>query len=161
MIAMYNAIYWNTGTANQPIFESSQGRFTGSPSDNLEAYQRNSPVYHAKNVQTPLIILHNDKDGAVDWTQGIEYFNTLRRLSKPVVMLQYKGENHGLRKPENMKDYTVRMKEFFDYELKDKEPPKWWTEGVPLLKMKDDIDQRTKEMNKPATVTTTGGGQQR
>ena len=31
MIAMYNAIYWNTGTANQPIFESSQGRFTGSP----------------------------------------------------------------------------------------------------------------------------------
>ncbi len=50
MIAMYNAIYWNTGTANQPIFESSQGRFTGGPWDNLEAYQRNSPVYHAKNV---------------------------------------------------------------------------------------------------------------
>ena len=79
MIAMYNAIYWNTGSANQPIFESSQGRFTGSPSEILDAYQRNSPVYHAKNVTTPLIILHNDKDGAVDFTQGIEYFNTLRR----------------------------------------------------------------------------------
>ncbi len=51
----------------------------------------------------------------MDWTQGIEYYNTLRRQGKPVVMLQYKGENHGLRKPENMKDYTVRMKEFFDY----------------------------------------------
>jgi dipeptidyl aminopeptidase/acylaminoacyl peptidase len=161
MIAMYNAIYWNTGTANQPIFESSQGRFTGSPSDNLEAYQRNSPVYHAKSVQTPLIILHNDKDGAVDWTQGIEYFNTLRRLGKPVVMLQYKGENHGLRKPENMKDYTVRMKEFFDYELMAKEPPKWWTEGVPLLKMKDDIDQRTRQITKSGAAPAAGSPEQR
>lgn len=157
MIAMYNAVYWNTGSANQPIFESSQGRFLGGPWDNLEAYQRNSPVYHAKNVQTPLVILHNDKDGAVDFTQGIEYFNTLRRLGKPVVMLQYKGENHGLRKPENMKDYTVRMKEFFDFELKDRQAPKWWTEGVPLLKMKDDLEQRTKDISKPVA---TGGDQQ-
>ncbi len=158
MIAMYNAIYWNTGTANQPIFESSQGRFTGSPSENMEAYVRNSPVYHAKNVTTPLIILHNDKDGAVDWTQGIEYFNTLRRMGKPVVMLQYKGENHGLRKPENMKDYTVRMKEFFDYRLSDKEPPKWLIEGVPLLKMKDHIEARTKEITKAPVVTPAASG---
>jgi dienelactone hydrolase len=158
MIAMYNAIYWNTGTANQPIFESSQGRFTGSPSDNMEAYVRNSPVYHAKNVTTPLIILHNDKDGAVDWTQGIEYFNTLRRMGKPVVMLQYKGENHGLRKPENMKDYTVRMKEFFDYRLSGKEPPKWLIEGVPLLKMKDHIEERTKEITKAPVVAPAGAG---
>ena len=153
MIAMYNAVYWNTGTANQPIFESSQGRFTGSPQDNMEAYVRNSPVYHAKNVTTPLIILHNDKDGAVDWTQGIEYFNTLRRMGKPVVMLQYKGENHGLRKPENLKDYTMRMKDFFDYRLSDKEPPKWLIEGVPLLKMKDHLEERTKQITKaPAVV---------
>ena len=159
MIAMYNAVYWNTGTANQPIFESSQGRFTTGPWDSLEAYQRNSPVYHAKNVGTPLIILHNDKDGAVDWTQGIEYFNTLRRLGKPVVMLQYKGENHGLRKPENMKDYTVRMKEFFDYQLQDRQPPKWWLEGVPLLKMKDHIDERVKEITKAGTPATSGSEQ--
>jgi len=158
MIAMYNAIYWNSGSANQPIFESSQGRFAGSPTDNLEAYVRNSPVYHAKNVTTPLIILHNDKDGAVDWTQGIEYFNTLRRMGKPVVMLQYKGENHGLRKPENMKDYTVRMKEFFDYRLTDKEPPKWLIEGVPLLKMKDHIEERTKEITKAPVAAGTGAG---
>src|ERR1035441_8477379 len=38
-------------------------------------------------------------------------------------MLEYKGENHGLRKPENMKDYTVRMKEYFDHYLMDKPAP--------------------------------------
>lgn len=58
------------------------------------------------------------------------------------------GENHGLRKPENMKDYTVRMKEFFDYRLTGKEPPKWLIEGVPLLKMHDYIEERTKEITK-------------
>ena len=107
-------------------------------------------MYHAKNVHTPLMILHNDKDGAVDQTQGIEYFNTLRRLQKPVVMLEYKGENHGLRKPENMKDYTVRMKEYFDHYLMDKPAPKWLTDGVPLLKMKDHLEERTREPGKPA-----------
>lgn len=125
MISMYNLIYWNTGSGNMSIFESSQGRFTGSPVEVPEAYIRNSPIWHAKNVKTPLMILHNDKDGAVDFTQGIEYYSTLRRMQKPVVMLQYKGENHGLRVPANMKDYTVRMKEFFDHHLMGKPAPKW------------------------------------
>ena len=164
MVSMYSLIYRNTGGTNQAIFESSQGRFFGGYWDNLESYQRNSPVYHAKNVNTPLMILHNDKDGAVDQTQGIEYFNTLRRLQKPVVMLEYKGENHGLRKPENMKDYTVRMKEYFDHYLMDKPAPKWLTDGVPLLKMKDHLEERAKEMGMPAGTTSSnspagGGGQ--
>jgi dipeptidyl aminopeptidase/acylaminoacyl peptidase len=158
MIGMYSLVYRNTGGSNQAIFESSQGRFFGGFWDNLEAYQRNSPMYHAKNVHTPLMILHNDKDGAVDQTQGIEYFNTLRRLQKPVVLLEYKGENHGLRKPENMKDYTVRMKEYFDHYLMDKPAPKWLTDGVPLLKMKDHLEERTKEMGKPAGAASTSVG---
>lgn len=146
MISMYSLIYWNSGSANQPIFESSQGRFKGNYLDNIEAYTRNSPVYFAHRVKTPLIILHNDKDGAVDWTQGIEYFNTLRQLKKPVVMLQYKGENHGLRKPPNMKDYYIRMREFFDHHLLDKPAPKWLQEGVAHLAHKDHIEQRTQQI---------------
>ncbi|MEO6725494.1 MAG: prolyl oligopeptidase family serine peptidase [Blastocatellia bacterium] len=142
MITMYNSIYWNSGGGNMAIFESSQGRFTGSPIDIPEAYVRNSPISHAKNVRTPLVILHNDKDGAVDFTQGIFYYNTLRRLQKPVVMLQYKGENHGLRVPANMKDYTIRMREFFDHYLMGKYAPKWWTDGVPLLRLKEHLDER-------------------
>ena len=145
MISMYSSIYFNSGGANQPIFESSQGRFYGGYWDNLEAYQRNSPVYYATRVKTPLIILHNDKDGAVDWNQGIEYYNTLRRLKKPVIMLQYVGENHGLAKAANQKDYTVRMKEFFDHYLMGKPAPKWLTEGIPYLKMKDDLKERVKQ----------------
>lgn len=148
MISMYSSIYWNTGGGNMAIFESSQGRFTGGYWENIEAYTRNSPVYHAKNVKTPLIILHNDKDGAVDWNQGIEYFSTLRRLQKPVVMLQYKGENHGLRVTANQKDYTVRMKEFFDHYLMGKAAPGWLVEGIPHLKLKEHLEERVPEKAK-------------
>ncbi len=152
MISMYSSIYFNSGSANMAIFESSQGRFKGGYWDNLEAYQRNSPVYYAAQVKTPLIILHNDKDGAVDWNQGIEYYNTLRRLKKPVVMLQYVGENHGLQKPANRKDYTVRMKEFFDHYLMGKPAPAWYTDGVSYLKLKDHLKERAKDL-KPAEKT--------
>ncbi|HEY7567693.1 MAG TPA: prolyl oligopeptidase family serine peptidase, partial [Gemmatimonadaceae bacterium] len=114
MVSMYSSVYWNTGSANQPIFESSQGRFTGNFIDNYDAYIRNSPAFHAKNVQTPLMLLHNERDGAVDFNQGITYYNTLRGLGKDVLLLQYVGENHGLAQPENQKDYTIRMKEYFD-----------------------------------------------
>jgi dipeptidyl aminopeptidase/acylaminoacyl peptidase len=150
MVSMYSLIYRNTGGTNQAIFESSQGRFAGGYWDNMEAYIRNSPVYHAKNVKTPLIILANDKDGAVDQTQGIAYFNTLRRLDKPVILLEYKGENHGLRLPKNMKDYTVRMREWFDHYLKDTASPDWMEKGVPLLQMKDHLEPRVTELEKPA-----------
>lgn len=150
MISMYSLIYKNTGGTNGAIFESSQGRFSSGPWDNWEAYTRNSPVAGAKNVKTPLMILSNDKDGAVDFTQGIEYFDTLRRLGKPVVLLEYPGENHGLAKQPNMQDYMVRMKEFFDHYLMGAPAPDWLENGVPRLKMQDHITDRLKQRQEAA-----------
>ena len=59
-----------------------------------------------------------------------------------------------------MKDYTVRMKEFFDHRLSDKEPPKWLIEGVPLLKMKEHIEERTREITKSPAAAAAGSVQQ-
>lgn len=147
MISMYDLIYWNTGGGNMAIFESSQGRFRGGPWENWDSYQRNSPVYHVKNVETPLLMLHNDKDGAVDFTQGIEYYNALRRVKKPVIMVQYKGENHGLSKLENRKDYSVRMLEFFDYHLKSKKDIDWIDSGVSKLSLDEHLSGRSFSAN--------------
>ena len=158
MISMYSLIYKNTGGGNGAIFEASQGRFRGGYWDNWDAYYRNSPVFFAKNVKTPLMILHNDKDGAVDFTQGVEYYNTLRRMQKPVIMLEYVGENHGLRKPSNMRDYTVRMKEYFDHYLKGAPAPDWMTKGVPRLQMEEHLKERAKPAPVKKTTTTTDSG---
>jgi len=142
MISMYSLIYGNAGITNQAIFEASQGRLTPGYWDNMDAFTRNSPIYHIKNVQTPLLLLHNDQDGAVNFTQGIEYYNGLRRLNKPVVMITYKGENHGIAKLPNRKDYSVRMMEYFDYMLKDKPAPGWWSKGVNHLDMDKYLEAR-------------------
>jgi dienelactone hydrolase len=142
MVSMYNLIYLNSGSSNGSIFEGSQGRL-GAPWENWEAYTRNSPMYHVNKVQTPLLMLHNDKDGAVDFTQGIEFYNALRRQHKPVVLVQYKGENHGLAKLPNRKDYAVRMLEFFDHHLKGKPAPAWLQKGVQKLELDDHIEKQT------------------
>ncbi len=142
MITMYNSIYWNSGGGNMAIFESSQGRFTGSPLDIPEAYQRNSPITHAKNVKTPLVILHNDKDGAVDFTQGIFYYNTLRRLQKPVVMLQYKGEITACAFRQNMKDYTVRQRISYCITAVGKPAENGGWTVLPLLEVERSLEER-------------------
>lgn len=142
MVSMYDLIYWNSGGGNMSIFEASQGRFKGAPWENWDSYLRNSPVYHVKKVNTPLLMLHNDKDGAVDFTQGIEYYSALRRLKKPVVLVQYKGENHGLRKLENRKDYSVRMMEFFDHYLKGETAPAWLEKGIDKLDLNKHLEKR-------------------
>ena len=82
----------------------------------------------------------------MDWNQGIEYFNTLRQLKKPVVMLEYVGENHGLRKPANLKDYTMRMREFFDHHLLGKPAPVWLKEGISHLDHEEHIKKRTEKI---------------
>jgi dipeptidyl aminopeptidase/acylaminoacyl peptidase len=142
MVSMYDLIYWNSGGGNMSIFEASQGRFRGAPWENWDSYLRNSPIYHIKKVNTPILMLHNDKDGAVDFTQGIEFYSALRRLKKPVVMIQYKGENHGIAKLENRKDYAVRMMEFFDHHLKGQPAPDWLKDGVDRLKLEDHLEKR-------------------
>lgn len=148
LVSMYSSIYWNSGGTNQAIFESSQGRFKGNFTDNTDAYIRNSPVFHAKNVTTPLVILHNDKDGAVDFNQGITYYNTLRQLGKEVIMLEYAGENHGLARPTNQRDYATRMGEWFDHYLEGKPAPDWMKNGVTRLDMAEHLRDR-KPIAKP------------
>ena len=130
MISMYSLhLQEHAAAATRRSSRAARAGSRAATWDNYDAYFRNSPVFFAKNVKTPLMILHNDKDGAVDFTQGVEYFNTLRRLGKPVIMLEYTGENHGLARRPNQQDYTVRMKEFFDHHLKGAPAPDWLTEG--------------------------------
>lgn len=142
MVSMYGSVYWNSGSTDAGIFESSQGRFKGSFIENHEAYIRNSPVFFADKVKTPLIILHNDKDGAVDFNQGITYFNTLVNQKKDVILLEYMGENHGLARPANQKDYAGRMREYFDFHLKGAPEADWIKNGVPRLKMDEHLLER-------------------
>jgi dipeptidyl aminopeptidase/acylaminoacyl peptidase len=50
--------------------------------DGLYFYIENSPLFFADKVDTPVFIMHNDKDDALPWYQGIEFSTALSRLEK-------------------------------------------------------------------------------
>ena len=131
MTSAYGGIRWESGRSRQFQYEQTQSRIGVPMSDSLLLYIENSPVFYADKVNTPLLIMHNDKDGAVPWYQGIEYFMALRRLGKSVWMLQYNNEAHNLKERRNAKDLSIRLQQFFDHYLKGSPAPVWMTKGLP------------------------------
>jgi dipeptidyl aminopeptidase/acylaminoacyl peptidase len=137
MTSAYGGIRWGSGMSREFQYERTQSRLGATLWEDRDAYIKNSPVFFADKVNTPLLMMHNDDDGAVPWYQGIEYFMALRRLNKPVWMLVYNGEAHNLRKRHNRKDLTVRMMQFFDHYLKDAPAPEWMVEGRDAVEKAD------------------------
>jgi len=129
-----------SGESRQWIYETSQGRMGTSLWENREGYINNSPIFFAKNIQMPVLILQNKDDGQVPWTQGMEWYLALRRLGKASWMLQYVGEGHGLHKESNRLDYTLKIEQYFDHYLKGKEAPVWLSNGLPARKIEQGMN---------------------
>lgn len=131
MTSAYGGIRWQTGMSRQFQYENTQSRIGKTLWDDQEAYLANSPLFHFDKVKTPVVIMANDNDGAVPWYQGIEMFTALRRLQKPVWMLNYNGDEHNLMLRQNRKDIQIREQQFFDHYLKGAPAPKWLKSGIP------------------------------
>ncbi|MBK1897965.1 alpha/beta hydrolase family protein [Chryseobacterium paridis] len=130
MTSAYGGIRWTSGMNRQFQYEKSQSRLGKNLWDAPDLYIKNSPLFTIDKVKTPVVIMSNDKDGAVPWYQGIEMFTALRRLGKPVWLLNYNGDDHNLVKRQNRKDIQIREQQFFDYYLKGAKAPVWMTKGV-------------------------------
>lgn len=136
MTSAYGGIRWASGVCRQMQYEHGQSRIGSTlwDKDGLDLYIENSPLFKADKVTTPLLIMHNDNDGAVPWYQGIEYFMALRRLGKKVWMLEYNKEEHNLVERRNCKDLSIRLQQFFDHYMKGAPEPAWMKYGVPATR---------------------------
>lgn len=133
MTSAYGGIRWESGVNRQFQYEKTQSRIGATLWDKPELYIENSPLFQFPKVQTPVVIMSNDADGAVPWYQGIEMFTALRRLNKPVWLLQYNDEAHNLVKRQNRKDISIREAQFFGHFLKGEPLPVWLDKGVPAV----------------------------
>ncbi len=131
MVSAYGGIRWQTGLNRQFQYEQTQSRIGGTLWERPIRYIENSPIFFVDKIETPLLMMHNDADGAVPWYQGIEMFVGMRRLGKPVWMLNYNDEAHNLTRWPNRMDLSVRMYQFFDYYLKGEPAPLWLKQGIP------------------------------
>ncbi len=130
MTSAYGGIRWASGMVRQFQYEHTQSRLGDTLWKVPLRYIENSPIFWVDKIQTPLMYMHNDEDGAVPWYQGIEFIMALRRLNKEAYMFNYNGEAHGLRKRVNQEDWTIRMAAFFDHHLKGAPMPDWMKNGI-------------------------------
>lgn len=154
MMSMSTNIYWNSGGTNARIFHESQGRMDKPFWQDVETYIANSPIFGMDTLETPLLIAFGDKDGAVDWHQGIEMYNAARLAKKQLVMLVYDGENHSLAKKPNQVDYHWRVREWFGHYVKGEPAPKWMTEGTSFLEREKALKEK-KRLEKQAKKKST------
>ncbi|MBI3136717.1 MAG: S9 family peptidase [Bacteroidetes bacterium] len=133
MFSAYGGIRWGSGISRMFQYEKTQSRIGYTLWERPDLYMLNSPVFGLPKVTTPLLIMSNDGDGAVPWYQGIEMYMGLRRLGKPVWLLNYNDDEHNLMQLANKRDLSIRMRQFFDYYLLGAPIPAWMSEGVPAV----------------------------
>ena len=125
------------GLFNQRFYEvTSEGAPYGvgnTPWTNPRLYIDNSPIFQIDRVTTPLLMFNCKKDGAILFEQAMEMYSGMVRAGKKVWLLQYDRGVHGVL-GDDARDYTLRMKQFFDYYLMGAPPPVWMTKGVPAVR---------------------------
>ena len=71
-------------------------QFGGHWFDYENEWLERSPAHHAKNIQTPVLVLHSETDLRCNIEQGEHLFTMLRLLGKEVEMLRFPSESHEL-----------------------------------------------------------------
>ncbi len=103
-----------TDIANEEFLVHARKR----PWDDWQFFLERSPIFHAKDARTPLLILHGKDDPRVDPGQSREIYRHLKLHGKaPVRLVHYPGEGHGNRKAAARLDYSLRMQQWFDHYL--------------------------------------------
>ncbi len=106
------------GVGDAPRFEApSSDNWLGAKLwEDPERYIRNSPVFDADKVHTPLLILHSDFD-AFPLGQTAEIFSALYRLRRRASYVTYWGEGHLNLSPANIRDMWQRLILWYDENL--------------------------------------------
>jgi len=134
-VSSYNSIN-GSGESMQGMYEAGQLRMASTLWERRDIYIKNSAVYSADKVASPLLLMHTVDDEVCAFANILEFFTALRRLGKRSWLLAYPG-NHTL-SGQDAEDFSVRMMQFFDHYLRDKLTPRWMTR--PLVQEMDEGD---------------------
>ena len=100
------------------VFKSYHGAFVH---DDVDTYLKMSPWTYAKEIETPLLILHSENDLRCNIEQAEQLFTTLRLLKRDVELVRFPGESHELTRSGNPAHRVQRFElvlEWFDRYLK-------------------------------------------
>lgn len=95
----------------------SETQLGGERFEAIEHYREHSPLTYARNVDTPVLLLHGEDDIRVPIEQSEQYFVALKRHGKQVEFVRLPGTSHGIfraKHPRIRSEYFRRMLNWFE-----------------------------------------------
>ena len=87
----------------------------GLPWEAPEVYAERSPLTYAKNVTTPLLIIHSEEDLRCPIEQGEQLFVALKKQGKEAVFVRFPDENHELSRSGKPRHRLERFRIILDW----------------------------------------------
>ena len=114
--------YWGEGYWGYSYSEVSMAN--SYPWSHPDLFVKQSPLYNADKIHTPLLFVHGDADNNVPVGESIQMFTALKLLGRPTAFVAVADQDH------HIVDYDKRIKwqdtifAWFSRYLKD--DPTWW-----------------------------------
>jgi dipeptidyl aminopeptidase/acylaminoacyl peptidase len=93
-----------------------------APWEDPDIFRAQSPITHARNIRTPLLIQHSEKDLRTPIGQAEELFTILRSLRRPVRLMRVPEETHELTRsgtPFRRVENAIQVRDWFHHFLVD------------------------------------------
>lgn len=97
----------------RPLADETIPTFLGGrrPEDSPDLYRRISPVFHVDKITTPLLLMIGEKDNR--FADTMSFYEALRKAGRPVSLVSYPGEGHGLSTAALAEQHVRKALEFF------------------------------------------------
>lgn len=105
---------------------ASEGSF---PWNNRDLYVKQSPLYSADKITTPLLLIHGDSDTNVPVTESHQMYTALKILGRDVDLIEFKGDDHHINSRDHRLRWWATIMAYLDNKLKDQ--PLWWDTMYP------------------------------
>lgn len=119
--------YWGEGFWG--YLYSSAATADNFPWNNPELYTKQSPLFNADKVTTPLLLLHGGSDTNVPPGESIQMYTALKLLGKTVEYVEVEGQDHHILDYKKRKLWQQSILAWYDYYLKNQ--PEWWKSLYP------------------------------
>lgn len=87
--------YSQAGTSDC-AFRYGMFEFDGAAWENPEHYMEHSPITYVKNVHTPVLLIHGDRDMNCPISQSEEWYSALKMEGKEAYLAVFPGQYHSL-----------------------------------------------------------------
>lgn len=116
------ASYWGGGYWGYTYGEAAQ--YGSYPWNATDMYVKQSPLFNADKIHTPLLLLHGTVDTNVPTNESQQLYTALRILGRPVSYVQIEGENHVITDFDKRLKWQNTIFAWFANWLKNE--PLWW-----------------------------------